>query len=269
MSAVRFIAAIVFGLLVLGLVVGLFGRQNALREQFILHPPADATDEQIVACANQLVERIKVLRPEYRLHYGKVMGTGDGAILVELASSKGSGDMIERLVRRSLVEFRLAMPAPDPPGEAPEGCEILNQIKRRFDTENFHNLIETPVPFYVRVKPEMVCTSFEKVDYFTTGSLAPQPNIDIHFHPEDAERFAQVTAAHSGERLAVVIDGEVAVAPQISDPITEGFARIGKQATRVEAKALADKLRIGALPFELTIEHVGQEAPAQAGPEDE
>ena len=71
-----------------------------------------------------------------------------------------------------------------------------------------------------------------------------------------AAAFARLTARHVGQKLALVVDGEVRSAPEIRTAITEGRALISGMATRLEAHPLADILRIGALPFPLSLEHV-------------
>ncbi|MBN1642837.1 MAG: preprotein translocase subunit SecD [Anaerolineae bacterium] len=85
------------------------------------------------------------------------------------------------------------------------------------------------------------------------------------------ELFAVYTASHVGQRLAIVLDGNVLSAPQISQRISGGRGTISGAFTREEADALAIQLRYGALPLPLRVESnqkigpsLGQESVAQS-----
>ena len=58
----------------------------------------------------------------------------------------------------------------------------------------------------------------------------------------DAKVFGDWTAAHIGERLAIVADDEVIIAPQIQSAIPGGQVQISANYTQTEAQALLDKL---------------------------
>jgi preprotein translocase subunit SecD len=58
----------------------------------------------------------------------------------------------------------------------------------------------------------------------------------------DGRTFGDWTADHIGERLAMVADEEVLMAPQIQDAIPGGEIQISAQYTRDEAQALLDKI---------------------------
>jgi preprotein translocase subunit SecD len=59
---------------------------------------------------------------------------------------------------------------------------------------------------------------------------------------EDATAFADWTAGHIGERLAMVIDGEVVIAPTIQDTITGGVVQIADDYTQSEIRDLLDEI---------------------------
>lgn len=59
---------------------------------------------------------------------------------------------------------------------------------------------------------------------------------------EDAAAFAGWTADHIGERLAMVIDGEVVIAPTIQDTITGGVVHITGDYTQNDVSDLLDKI---------------------------
>lgn len=87
-----------------------------------------------------------------------------------------------------------------------------------------------------------------------TGQLANEPIVAINFTPEGAELFAQITRDHTGEQLAIFLDGEVISAPNINEPIVGGSAIISGGFTATEARALAQNLNFGALPMPIELQ---------------
>ena len=68
------------------------------------------------------------------------------------------------------------------------------------------------------------------------------------------KQFAQITKDNIGERLAIVLDGNVYTAPRINESIPSGEAVISGRFSPDEAKDLAIILRSGALPAPLVVE---------------
>jgi preprotein translocase subunit SecD len=66
--------------------------------------------------------------------------------------------------------------------------------------------------------------------------------LTLDLNDADARTFGDWTAAHTGERLAVVIDDEVVFAPTIQSAITGGEVQITGDYTQDEVKALLDRL---------------------------
>jgi len=86
-----------------------------------------------------------------------------------------------------------------------------------------------------------------------------RPKVDMQFNDEGAKVFQQVTARMAqiseitgeDQRLAIVLDGEVASAPRVLEEIPNGRAEITGRFTQEEAKNLALVLQTGALPVVL------------------
>lgn len=86
-----------------------------------------------------------------------------------------------------------------------------------------------------------------------------RPKVDMQFNDKGAEAFREVTARMAeiaqitgeDQRLAIVLDGEVASAPRVTEEIPDGRAEITGRFTQEEAKNLALVLQTGALPVEL------------------
>lgn len=75
----------------------------------------------------------------------------------------------------------------------------------------------------------------------------------LDFDKEGAKLFAEATSANVNKPLLIVLDGEPISTPVVSEPITDGSARISGNFTAKEAQDLAVLLRSGALPVSLNI----------------
>lgn len=67
--------------------------------------------------------------------------------------------------------------------------------------------------------------------------------VRIEFTEKGKEIFAEETAAHVGEKLSVVCDGEVILEPTINCVITDGVTEISNFESFEEAQAFADKIK--------------------------
>ncbi len=69
------------------------------------------------------------------------------------------------------------------------------------------------------------------------------PQIEITLRDEASERFCALTRAHEGERIAIVVDGEVLSAPLVHTPICAGAMVVTGGFSTEQARDLADALR--------------------------
>lgn len=79
------------------------------------------------------------------------------------------------------------------------------------------------------------------------------PLIGLTFNQTGAEKFAQLTRDHKGERLAIVLDGQILSEPVIQDVITNGEAQITGHFSINEATTLVRNLNYGALPVPISL----------------
>ena len=75
-----------------------------------------------------------------------------------------------------------------------------------------------------------------------TTSPNGNPQVTLQFTAAGRQRFAKITGAHVGKRLAMVFDNRVLSAPVIRTPIDGGMALIEGNLAFADAKALADLL---------------------------
>lgn len=77
--------------------------------------------------------------------------------------------------------------------------------------------------------------------------------VNFELKPEGRDIFAEFTASHVNQYLAIVLDKTVVSTPVISTAITEGSGIIEGNFTNESANALAIQLRYGSLPIPLKV----------------
>ena len=93
-----------------------------------------------------------------------------------------------------------------------------------------------------------------KADLGTIGSgSAGQSIVSLSMNNEGSRTWSRVTGANIGERIAIVLDNKVHMAPSIREKIPSGRTQIEGFANINEAKDLAIILRAGALPAPVKI----------------
>jgi preprotein translocase subunit SecD len=69
--------------------------------------------------------------------------------------------------------------------------------------------------------------------------------VDITLSPDSGKAFAAFTAAHVGDKVAIMVDGRAVMTPILRDPITGGVVEISGAFDRAEWLRLADRLKQG------------------------
>ncbi len=85
------------------------------------------------------------------------------------------------------------------------------------------------------------------------GGSAGQPVVSLSMNSEGARTWARVTGANVGQRIAIVLDKKVHMAPNIREKIPSGRTQIEGFANINEAKDIGIILRAGALPAPVNI----------------
>ena len=110
--------------------------------------------------------------------------------------------------------------------------------------------------FYLEDKPELTGGVVEKAKA-NLGSLgggnAGLPVVSLDMNAEGSKAWSRITGSNIGERIAIVLDGKVHMAPNIREKISGGGTLIEGFANIDEAKDIAIVLRAGALPAPVDI----------------
>ena len=117
-------------------------------------------------------------------------------------------------------------------------------------TEEFHRL------YFIEKSPELTGGIVEeaKADLGSLGGgSAGQPVVSLTMNSEGSRTWSRVTGSNIGERIAIVLDNKVHMAPSIREKIPGGRTQIEGFSDINEAKDLAIILRAGALPAPVNI----------------
>ena len=110
--------------------------------------------------------------------------------------------------------------------------------------------------YYLESLPELTGGVVEKAKA-NLGSLgggnAGLPVVSLDMNVEGAKTWSRVTGAYIGQRIAIVLDNKVHMAPNIREKIPGGRTQIEGFADINEAKDIAIILRAGALPAPVDI----------------
>ncbi len=81
-----------------------------------------------------------------------------------------------------------------------------------------------------------------------------EPVVALEFNKEGTDLFAKITREHTGEVLAIFLDGAPISTPVIRDEIVSGTAIISGSFTPTAARELARNLNFGALPVPISLD---------------
>ena len=146
--------------------------------------------------------------------------------------------------------------------EEPEVQSKLNNADGQFllsqeaETASANEAVKFYRLYYLEKRPELTGGIVEEAQA-NLGSLgggsAGQPVVSLTMNSEGSRTWSRVTGANVGERIAIVLDQKVHMAPSIREKIPGGRTQIEGFANINEAKDLAIILRAGALPAPVNI----------------
>lgn len=211
-------------------------------------PPGQQVTSQDMQTARIIVERrvngLGVTEPTVQL-------AGQDRVLVELPGIDNPEQAIQTLRSTGQLEFVEIGPSTDTTyANITQGSYVRTTNKPDVPDENV--LGARPFPY-----PDVVFkTVMTGADLKTAAVGLDQfgaPLITFELTENGAKIFADYTAQHIGDILAIVLDNTVLSAPRIQSAIPEGRGEITGKFTQQEAESLAVQMRYGALPVPLEV----------------
>jgi preprotein translocase subunit SecD len=177
---------------------------------------------------------------------------GTDRILIQLPGVQDPDRAKALIGRTALLEFKLLdeqTPVEQAvAGKLPETSEVLYQ--RIVDKET---KAERKQPYVVQKRTLLTGGELTRAEVQADPNSPGNWQVAIEFTATGTRIFGEITEANVGRRLAVVLDGNVQLAPRINERIPGGKAVITGQYTIEEARDTAIVLRAGALPAPVTI----------------
>ena len=200
--------------------------------------------EQVLIVLRNRVDAFGVSEPSIRRE------ANHPRIIVELPGAKDSSKPLQIVKTMGRLEFKLVEKSPTggnlwrgfadtpPPDNVPENSEV----RYHYETGDWY-VLQSPVLLsgdrIADAGPSTGRTSFDIV-------------VSMSFDSTGRRTFAEVTGAHVGEHLAILLDGKVQSAPVIQDQIV-GNAIIEGNFNFEEANYLSNILKAGAFPVGVQI----------------
>ncbi|MBM3246241.1 MAG: protein translocase subunit SecD [Candidatus Omnitrophica bacterium] len=198
----------------------------------------DAVDRALEVIRNRI--------DEFGVREPSIQKQGEDEVVVQLPGVANRDRAIELIGKTALLEFKLVSNEPDKlkqalEGAVPEGYELLRSQ-------------EDDEPLLVEKQAVLTGNSLTQAAVRFDQSQFNEPLVTLQFNVEGAKKFAEITSANIGKRLAILLDGKVQSAPRIKEAIPSGEAIITGRFTIEQAQDLALVLRVGALPAPMYVE---------------
>jgi SecD/SecF fusion protein len=152
---------------------------------------------------------------------------GDNRVSIQLPglSQAAQDQAATNIQKAAFLEFRVVDKdslehLKENPPFIPPGFEI----KKMSETDANGNLVYYPM--IVEKKAANGLTGKYIKSAYASRDTSGNPEVDFELDPIGAEKFAKLTTEHSGELMAVLLDGEIQTAPRINEPITGGRCKI-------------------------------------------
>lgn len=117
---------------------------------------------------------------------------------------------------------------------------------RLAEDQPIQGLVVAKVPDSDRViylHPEIVASNDDIAQSWVSPDGANRFNVGVQLLPSGADRMKQATAMHVGRLVAILIDGNVAMAPVVRSPIGDSAVVTGTF-TRAEAERIAEGMKL-------------------------
>lgn len=196
--------------------------------------------------ADRAMEVIRKRIDNYGVREPLIQKHGIDEIVVELPGFTDRERARELIGKVALLEFKLVSSDQDKLKEA-----LAGQIPAGYELKYTQ---DDNAPILVEKNASLIGDALTDANIHFSQSEFNEPVVSLRFNAEGAKKFAEITAANVGKRLAIVLDGKVQSAPNIREAIPSGEAVITGRFSIEQAQDLSNVLRSGALPAPLYIE---------------
>ena len=195
---------------------------------------------------DRAVEVIRNRIDQFGVRETSIQRQGTDEIVVQLPGVTDRARALDIIGKTAMLEFKLVSSDPDKIKEAISGI-----VPKGFELKYTQ---DDNVPILVEEKAALTGDALTDAEMRFSSSDFNEPSVSIKFSSAGAKKFAEITAANVGRRLAIVLDGKVQSAPNIREAIPSGEAVITGRFTTEQAQDLALILRVGALPAPMHVE---------------
>ena len=196
--------------------------------------------------ADRAVEVIRNRIDQFGVREPSIQKQGEDEIVVQLPGISDRQRALDLIGKTALLEFKLVSSDMEKVRQAlaasvPDGYEL------KYTEENSE-------PVLLEKQAVLTGDALTDASVHFSQSQFNEPTVSLKFNADGAKKFADITAANIGRRLAIVLDGKVQSAPNIKEAIPSGEAVITGRFSIEQAQDLALVLRVGALPAPMSIE---------------
>jgi SecD/SecF fusion protein len=197
--------------------------------------------------AERALEVIRNRIDQFGVRETSIQKQGADEIVVQLPGVTERQRAIDIIGKTALLEFKLVSADSEKlrqalAGTVPDGLEL-----KYAQDENEPLLLEKQAA----LTGDSLSNALVR---FSQEDVLSEPIVGLQFNAAGAKKFAEITSANVGRRLAIVLDGKVQSAPRIKEAIPSGEAVITGRFDIEQAQDLALILRVGALPAPMRIE---------------
>lgn len=210
---------------------------------------------------NQALETIRNRIDQFGVTEPLLQRQGRNQIVIQLPGVKDPKRAKALIQNTALLEFKMVDEDNEPKLALPVQVERTkeSEVREQFASQvpEGSEILFEPIAegegFAIYSRPRLVFkTAVLTGDVLQDARVSigdfSEPLVSITFDSKGAKEFDRITAANVGRRMAIVLDGNVYSAPNITERIRGGRAVITGAFTTDEANDLAIVLRAGALP---------------------
>jgi preprotein translocase subunit SecD len=197
-------------------------------------PPAVELVLKVEGAAPEIVLPVLQARARStRLRGLRVEAKPDGTIVVGVPANADVAQIKPLLLRPGRLEFADVVENGDAPGR---------RLKKLTSNEDVIVASESGM------SGDLVLSASQQFDENTF-----RPSVNITLKPEAKREFAELTRNRIGKSIAVILDGEVIIAPRVVTPIEGGQLIIQGDLTTGDAVRIAGLLTSGVLPAPVSL----------------